>query len=49
MTIQKIYGTDLVQQYLPTLNDYMQRLEQRPAFSKVAADRAAALEAFFKK
>lgn len=49
MTIQKIYGTDLVQQYLPALNDYMQMLEQRPAFSKVAADRAAALDAFFKK
>jgi glutathione S-transferase len=46
---QKIYGTDLVATHLPDVARYMQLLETRPAIQKVAAERAAAIEAFFKK
>jgi glutathione S-transferase len=46
---QKIYGTDLVAAHLPDVARYMQLLETRPAIQKVAAERAAAIEAFFKK
>ena len=49
MATQKIYGTDLVAEYIPNLSTYMQSLESRPAVQKVAADRAAALAEFFKK
>lgn len=48
LTCQKIYGVDLVAQYIPTLTNYMQLIETRPAAQKVAAERAAGMEAFFK-
>ncbi|MDD1609128.1 MAG: glutathione S-transferase C-terminal domain-containing protein [Methylococcaceae bacterium] len=48
-TSQKIYGTDLVAEYLPNVASYMQLIEARPAAQKVATDRAAAMAAFLKK
>jgi len=48
-TCQKIYGTDLLAEYLPDYASYMAFIETRPAAQKVAADRAAAMAAFFKK
>ncbi len=48
LTCQKIYGVDLVAQYIPTLANYMQLIETRPAAQKVAAERAAGMAAFFK-
>lgn len=48
-TSQKIYGTDLVAEYLPNVASYMQLIESRPAAQKVATDRAAAMAAFLKK
>lgn len=48
-TSQKIYGTDLLAEYIPDYASYMQLMETRPAVQKVAADRAAAMAAFFKK
>ncbi len=44
---QKIYGTDFVAVHIPKVAAYMQLVETRPAVQKVAADRAAALAAFF--
>lgn len=49
MSTQKIYGTDLVAEYLPTVASYMQLIEARPAAQKVATDRAATMTAFFNK
>jgi len=48
LTCQKIYGVDLVAEYIPTLANYMQLIQTRPAAQKVAAERAAGMEAFFK-
>ena len=48
LTCQKIYGVDLVAQYIPTLANYMQLIETRPAAQKVAAERAAGMAGFFK-
>jgi glutathione S-transferase len=47
-TSQKIYGTDLVAQYIPNVASYMQLIEARPVAQKVATDRAAAMAAFLK-
>jgi len=46
---QKIYGADMVVAHIPTVGIYMQLIETRPHVQKVAADRAAAMAAFFKK
>jgi glutathione S-transferase len=46
---QKIYGTDMVAAHFPNVANYMQLIETRPAVQKVAADRGAAISAFFKK
>jgi glutathione S-transferase len=46
---QKIYGTDLVAEYIPNVASYMQLIETRPAAQKVATDRAAAMAAFLNK
>jgi glutathione S-transferase len=46
---QKIYGTDLLAEYIPDYASYMTFLESRPAVQKVAADRAVAMAEFFKK
>jgi glutathione S-transferase len=46
---QKIYGVDMVAAHLPDVASYMQLLETRPAVQKVAADRGAAITAFFNK
>ena len=49
LVTQKIYGTDMVAVYFPEIANYMQFLETRPAVQKVAADRGAAMAAFFNK
>jgi glutathione S-transferase len=48
-TCQKIYGTDLLAEYIPNYASYMTFIETRPAVQKVAADRAAAMAEFLKK
>lgn len=48
LSTQKIYGEDVLQQ-IPGITDYQQLLEACPHVQKVAADRAAALEAFFSR
>jgi len=48
-TCQKIYGTDLLAEYLPDYASYMAFIETRPAVQQVAADRAVAMDAFLKK
>ncbi len=48
-TSQKIFGTDLLAEYLPDYASYMAFIETRPAVQKVAADRGAAMAEFFKK
>jgi glutathione S-transferase len=45
---KKIYGTDLVAEYIPNVKTYMQLMEARPNVQKVAADRAAAIAKFLK-
>jgi glutathione S-transferase len=47
-TSQKIYGTDLLAEYLPDYASYMAFIETRPAAQKVAADRAVAIATFLK-
>lgn len=47
LTTQKIYGADLLAAHFPDVANYMQFIETRPAVQKVAADRAAAMAAFF--
>ena len=49
MASQKIYGTDMVADHIPTVATYMQFIETRPHVQKVAADRSVAMAAFFKK
>jgi glutathione S-transferase len=49
LATQKIYGTDMVAAHLPNVATYIQLLESRPVVQKVAAERAIAIEAFFKK
>jgi len=49
LTSQKVYSTDVVATHFPTVANYMQFLETRPAVQKVAADRAAAMVEFLKK
>lgn len=48
MGLQKIYGEDLITKHLPAIADYLALVESRPHVQQVAADRALALEAFFK-
>ncbi len=48
MALQKIYGEDLVAKHIPGIADYLALIENREQVKKVAADRAVALEAFFK-
>jgi glutathione S-transferase len=48
VTSQKIYGTDLVAEYIPNVKTYMQLLETRPHVQKVAVDRTAAMAKFLK-
>ncbi len=48
MALQKIYGEDLVAKHIPGIADYLALIENREHVKKVAADRAVALEAFFK-
>jgi glutathione S-transferase len=48
MAVQKIYGEDLIAKHIPSVATYLALLESRPPVQKVAADRALALEAFFK-
>ena len=48
MALQKIYGEDLVAKHIPGIADYLALIESREQVKKVAADRAVALEAFFK-
>jgi glutathione S-transferase len=48
VTSQKIYGTDLVAEYIPNVKTYMQLLETRSHVQKVAADRAEAMAKFLK-
>lgn len=49
LSSQKIYGADMVAAHIPAVATYMQLIEGRPSVQKVAADRAAAMAAFFKK
>jgi len=46
---EKIYGENLLTTHLPQLPDFLALLEARPSVQKVAADRAAAMAAFFNK
>ncbi|MDO9161330.1 MAG: glutathione S-transferase [Methylococcaceae bacterium] len=46
---QKIYGTDLVSQHIPGIDDYIKLIESRPYAQQVGNDRNAALTAFFSK
>jgi glutathione S-transferase len=48
MAVQKIYGEDLIAKHIPSVAAYLALLESRPSVQQVAADRALALEAFFK-
>ena len=48
MALQKIYGEDLIAKHIPAVSTYVDLIETRPHVQKVAADRAVALEAFFK-
>ena len=48
MALQKIYGEDLVAKHIPGIADYLALIENREHVKTVAADRAVALEAFFK-
>lgn len=48
MALQTIYGGDLIAKHIPTVTSYLPLMESRPHVQKVAADRAIALEAFFK-
>ncbi len=48
MALQKIYGEDLIAKHIQTVSTYLELIETRPHVQKVAADRAVALEAFFK-
>lgn len=48
LAAQKIYGVDLVAEYLPGIADYLQLIESRPHAQRVAQDRATALAEFFK-
>jgi glutathione S-transferase len=45
---QKIYGENLVNTHIPGIEAYIQLIESRPYAQIVGADRAKALEAFFK-
>ena len=47
MVSEKMYGSDMLAAHLPNVASYMQLLETRPAVQKVAADRGAAITAFF--
>jgi glutathione S-transferase len=49
MSSQKIYGTDIVTDHIPTIASHMQFIENRPHVQKVAADRTMAIAAFLKK
>ena len=48
MALQQIYQEDLVAKHIPGIADYLALIESREHVKKVAADRAVALEAFFK-
>ncbi|MBD9359398.1 glutathione S-transferase family protein [Methylomonas fluvii] len=45
---QKIYGENLVNTHIPGIEAYIQLIESRPHAQIVSADRAKALEAFFR-
>lgn len=45
---QKIYGQNLVAAHIPGVDAYIKLIESRPYAQKVAEDRAAALDVFFK-
>ncbi|MDX8128646.1 glutathione S-transferase family protein [Methylomonas sp. EFPC1] len=45
---QKIYGENLVNTHIPGIEAYIQLIESRPHAQIVGADRAKALEAFFR-
>lgn len=49
LSTQKVYGNDLVAQFIPDYATYMQLIESRPSAQKVAADRAIAMASFLKK
>jgi glutathione S-transferase len=49
LTTQKIYAEDLLAKHLPSVAAYMRCVEARPHVQQVAAGRAAALDAFFKR
>lgn len=46
LATKKIYGSDMVAEYFPNVNEYMQLIETRPCVQKVASDRAASLAQF---
>jgi glutathione S-transferase len=46
LATQKIYGIDLVAEYLPGVTAYLQIMENRPTVQQVAKDRDAAFKAF---
>jgi len=48
LATQTIYGENLVHSHIPGIEAYLQLIESRPHAQKVAADRAQALDAFFK-
>jgi len=48
LATQKIYGIDLVAEYLPGITEYIQLIETRPHAQSVAQARSSALAEFFK-
>jgi len=48
LAVQKIYGEDLIAKHIPNVSDYLALIGSRPHVQTVAADRAVAMEAFFK-
>lgn len=46
---EKIYGTNLVSQHIPGIEDYIKLIESRPQAQQVSKDRTTALAAFFSK
>jgi glutathione S-transferase len=47
-TTEKIYGENMLQQFLPNSAAYMQFMDSRPHIQTMMADRDAALAAFHK-
>lgn len=45
-TTVKVFGEDMLERFIPNVAGYMQRMDSRPHFQSMMADRSAALAAF---